>query len=99
MTIVLCTKGYPGNYKKNIKIKNINKIKIFKSDYIYHAGTKLFRDEVVSSGGRVLNITSTGNSFLKIRNKIISNIKKLNWKHGFYRNDIGWKVIDKNESN
>jgi phosphoribosylamine--glycine ligase len=98
MTIVLCAKGYPGNYKKNLQIKNIDKIKLSKSDYIYHAGTKNVQNKIKSNGGRVLNITSVGNSFLKIRKKIISNIKKLNWKNGFYRSDIGWKIIKKNEN-
>ena len=41
MTIVLCSKGYPGKYKKILKIKNINKIKLSKKDFIYHAGTNL----------------------------------------------------------
>ncbi len=95
MTIVICSKGYPGSYKKNLKINNLNKIKISKSDYIYHAGTKLFKSEYKSNGGRVLNVTSTGSSFLGIRKKIISIIKKINWKKGFYRKDIGWKVINK----
>ena len=95
MTIVLCSKGYPGNYKKNKHLKNINKIKIKKNDSIYHAGTKLINDKILSNGGRVLNITSTGNNFLNIRKRIIKNIKKLNWKQGFYRKDIGWKIIDK----
>ena len=40
MTIVLCSKGYPGNYKKNKNIKNINQFKLSKNDFIYHAGTK-----------------------------------------------------------
>ena len=40
MTIVLCAKGYPGNYKKNLWIRNINNIKISKNNFIYHAGTK-----------------------------------------------------------
>ena len=95
MTIVLCSKGYPGNYKKNFKIENIKNIRLSKKDFIYHAGTKLVKGELISSGGRVLNITSLGNSYLKIRDKIIFNIKKLNWKNGFYRKDIGWKVINK----
>ena len=99
MTIVLCAKGYPGNYKKNIKINNINKIKISKSDYIYHAGTQYNKSQLLSIGGRVLNITSTGNNFFKIRKKIVKIIKKLNWKSGFYRKDIGWKIINKNENN
>ena len=44
MTIVLCSKGYPKNYKKNVNIKNFDKINLQKNDKIYHAGTK-FVDE------------------------------------------------------
>ena len=40
MTIVLCSKGYPGFYKKNIQIKKIDKIKQNKNNFIFHAGTK-----------------------------------------------------------
>tara|TARA_B100001057_G_C22783686_1_gene924652 strand:+ start:76 stop:1353 length:1278 start_codon:yes stop_codon:yes gene_type:complete len=98
MTIVLCSKGYPGKYKKNKIIRNINKLKLLKSEFIYHAGTKLENSKLFSNGGRVLNITATGKSFFKIRQKIIKLIKKLNWKAGFYRKDIGWKVIKKYEN-
>ena len=98
MTIVLCTKGYPGSYKKNLKIKNISKIKLSNKEFIYHAGTYFSRKIVRSIGGRILNISSVGDSFIEIRKKIISNIKKLNLKGSFFRRDIGWKVIDKNEN-
>ena len=40
-----------------------------------------------------------GSNFKKIRKKIVSKIVSLNWKDGFYRKDIGWKVIDKNANN
>ena len=93
MTIVICSKGYPGRYKKNIEIKNIRKIKTKKNDFVYHAGTKFERKKIISNGGRVLNITSIGNSYYNIRKRIIFIIKKLNWKGGFFRKDIGWKVI------
>tara|TARA_B100001057_G_scaffold352515_1_gene354230 strand:+ start:7617 stop:8885 length:1269 start_codon:yes stop_codon:yes gene_type:complete len=95
MTIVICSKGYPGKYKKNKVIKNLNKINLSQKDFLYHAGTKHVDGKIISYGGRVLNITSTGNNFFKIRRNILSIIKKLNWKDGFYRKDIGWKVIDK----
>ena len=95
MTIVLCSKGYPGRYHNNMVIKNLKKIKLSKKDFIYHAGTKFDKDKLVSNGGRVLNITSTGQKFFNIRRKIISIIKKINWKKGFYRKDIGWRIIDK----
>tara|TARA_Y100000590_G_scaffold460407_1_gene619618 strand:+ start:613 stop:1872 length:1260 start_codon:yes stop_codon:yes gene_type:complete len=93
MTIVLCTKGYPGKYKKNLLIKNLNKISIQKNSQIYHAGTQMINKKYFSIGGRVLNITSSGHSFLKIRKSIFKVIKKINWKYGFFRKDIGWRVI------
>jgi len=99
MTIVLCSKGYPGKYKKNKSIKNINKLKLFKNDYIYYAGTRVENGQLLSNGGRVLNMTSTGKKFLDIRNRIIKLMKALNWKEGFYRKDIGWRIINKNENN
>ena len=99
MTIVLCSKGYPGNYKKNKNIKNIDNIRLSKNDFIYHAGTKFKNGKLFSDGGRVLNITSMGDNFSKIRLKIIKIIRKLNWKPGFYRKDIGWRVINKYANN
>ena len=93
MTIVLCSKGYPGKYKKNKVLKNVDKIKLNKSSFIFHAGTKLINNKLLTSGGRVLNITSIGKKFKKIRKDIFKIIKKINWKDGFYRKDIGWRVI------
>ena len=93
MTIVLCSKGYPGKYKKNKIIKDIKKVKIKKNSFIFHAGTKMVNNELASNGGRVLNITSTGMVFKSIRKNIFKIIKKINWKHGFFRKDIGWRII------
>jgi len=93
MTIVLCSKGYPGSYSKNKVIKNLEKIKLDKESLIFHAGTKVMNKKLVSNGGRVLNITSSGKKFSKIRKNIIKIIKKINWNYGFFRKDIGWRVI------
>ena len=93
MTIVLCSKGYPKIYKKNVIIPNFSKLKLDKDSLIYHAGTKYLNNNIVSNGGRVLNVTCLGKSFLSIRKKILKIIKKINWKKGFYRRDIGWRVI------
>ena len=92
MTIVLCSKGYPGNYKKNIIIKNIDKIKLKKNETIYHAGTKLENNSVFSNGGRVLNFTSFVKNYLLVRKQILKLIQRLNWKYGFFRKDIGWRI-------
>ena len=93
MTIVLCSKGYPGKFKKNKLISNLNRIKINKNLFVFHAGTKDINNKLFSNGGRVLNITSTGKLYKKIRKNIIKTINSINWKHGFFRKDIGWKVI------
>ena len=99
MTVVLCSKGYPGSYKKDIEIKKLEELKLSKNQFIFHAGTKFKDGKLLSNGGRVLNITVIGRSFLRIRNKIAQILKKLNWKAGFYRRDIGWRVINKNAHN
>ncbi len=93
MTIVLCSKGYPGKFKKLVPIKNLNKIKLKKNIFIFHAGTRFLGDKLFSNGGRILNVTSIGTSFNLVRKRILKTLKKLNWKFGFYRKDIGWKVI------
>tara|TARA_B100000941_G_C28499164_1_gene552897 strand:+ start:1043 stop:2308 length:1266 start_codon:yes stop_codon:yes gene_type:complete len=93
MTIVLCSKGYPGKYVKNREIKKISEIKLRKNDFIFHAGTKIQDNKILSNGGRVLNISSSGKNLLNVRSKILQLIKKINWKHGFFRNDIGWRII------
>ena len=93
MTIVLCSKGYPGNYKKNLNLSKIQNFKLSSKSFIYHAGTKILNNKIVSCGGRVLNITSVGSDYLKIRNKILAILKKINWPYGFYRKDIGWRAI------
>ena len=95
MTIVLCSKGYPASYKKNQIINNLNMINLPKNFFIFHAGTKIMNNNLVSNGGRVLNVTGLGNKFKDIRRDIIKILKKINWKKGFYRKDIGWRIINK----
>ena len=95
MTVVLCSKGYPFSYKKNKIIKNLNKVKLKKNFFIFHAGTKKKEKHIVSNGGRVLNITGVGIKFVKIRSDIFKILRKINWKHGFFRKDIGWRIIKK----
>jgi phosphoribosylamine--glycine ligase len=94
MTTVLCSKGYPNKYITNKKI-NLKHINLKKKSFIFHAGTKIKNGVLFSNGGRVLNIVVLGNTFLKIRNQIFGIIKNIDWKYGFFRRDIGWRVIKK----
>ena len=95
MTIVLCSKGYPGSYKKNSEIKNLEKISMDENNQIFHAGTYEKNKRIYSNGGRVLNITSVAKDLLEARNKSLSNLEKINWNDGFFRKDIGWRAVKK----
>ncbi len=94
MCIALCSKGYPEKYNKNVEIKNLKEFKSSKDSFIFHAGTKSSENKILAVGGRVLNFVNFSNSFSTSRKEIINQIKKLNWEDGFYRSDIGHKVID-----
>ena len=91
--VVLCSKGYPEKFENNIKIKDLEQINLLENQNIFHAGTLNTKIGIVSNGGRVLNFVSTSDNFLKCRNEAISLIKKLNWENGYFRRDIGHKVI------
>jgi len=93
LCIVVCSKGYPDEFKKNIELENIKNVCENKHNYLFHAGTKKENNSVYATGGRVLNFVSTSNDFSEARKNIFENINKLNWSNGYYRRDIGYKVI------
>ena len=80
---------------KNIEIKNINKIELNTDDHLFHAGTVKRGDVTLAVGGRVLNFVSLSDSFEVSRNRIHQLLNNLNWSDGFFRKDIGYKVIKK----
>ena len=92
LCIVLCSKGYPDEFEKNIKL-DLRSLKLNKDDFLFHAGTQIKDSKIYSTGGRVLNIVVKSNDFSKSRSRAIEIIDKINWKNGFYRKDIGHRVI------
>jgi len=94
LCIVVCSKGYPETYKKNIQIDNLDKILLESNEFIFHAGTKNIDDKIVSNGGRVLNFVVRSKNFKENRNRAINLINQLNWGNGFFRSDIAHKVIN-----
>ena len=94
LCVVLCSKGYPESFEKNVIIKNFNSIKLDEKDYLFHAGTKKVDNEIFATGGRVLNFVSISDNFFEARKKIHKNLDSLNWENGYFRKDIGYKVID-----
>ncbi len=94
--VVLCSKGYPDKYEDNVEIKNLDKIILNKDEFIFHAGTKNVELKTVSNGGRVLNFVILEKEFKECRNKAIKLINQIDWPNGFFRKDIGYRVINEN---
>jgi len=94
LCIVLCSKGYPEKYDNKVLIENTEKLNLDKNDFIFHAGTKKIDNKIYSNGGRVINFVSLSSNFKDSRDKVLNLIKSLNWTGGFFRKDIGHKVID-----
>ena len=93
LCIVVCSKGYPDSFQKNIEIENIKNVNLNDNEYLFHAGTLKKNEKIYAIGGRVLNFVSLSNKFIDARDNIFKNIDKLNWSNGYYRKDIGYKVI------
>lgn len=86
-TLVLASDGYPGTYKKGLEIKNLDKVD--EDIVIFHAGTKLIDNKLVTNGGRVLNICAKGNNLQEARAKVYKAAEVIDFEGKYYRKDIG----------
>ena len=96
LCVVLCSKGYPDKFLNEILIKDLEELNINKNEdeFLFHAGTKIIDNKTYSNGGRVLNFVKVSESYKKSRDDIIKIIENLNWENGFFRKDIGHRVIN-----
>lgn len=88
-TIMIVSGGYPEDYEKGKEISGLDTVE---DSLVFHAGTKLENGKVLSNGGRVLAITSYGNSFEEAIKKSYQNINKLHFDKMNYRKDIGFDL-------
>ena len=89
--VVLASDGYPGSYSTNDEITGFENIS--SSTSVFHAGTKKSDGKILSNGGRVLGVTSLGDSLESAINAAYSEIEKINWSKKFCRTDIGKKGL------
>lgn len=99
ITIVMASKGYPGAYPKGTTIKGIKGTEAATGVNIFHAGTKIEDGEVKAIGGRVLNVTAMGPSVGAAQKIAYKAVHSIDWPEGFYRTDIGWRAIAREEKN
>ncbi|MEO1291318.1 MAG: phosphoribosylamine--glycine ligase [Pseudomonadota bacterium] len=94
MTVVMAAEGYPGSYAKGEVIAGIDANDGSAAEtVVFHAGTRSVDGALLSNGGRVLNITSRGPSFADARDAAYAALGNIDWPGGFYRRDIGWRVL------
>lgn len=92
VSVVLASGGYPGDYEKGKQIVGLDNIQ---DCQVIHAGTKADEGEIVTNGGRVLNIVGTGASLREAVDKVYSEIDKVNFEGMYFRRDIAKKELDR----
>ncbi|MFO1243177.1 MAG: phosphoribosylamine--glycine ligase [Rickettsiales bacterium] len=98
LCVVMAAKGYPNDYEKGTEIKNLEKASEIPDVTIYHAGTKRDGDRFFAAGGRVLGVTSVGDTIEDAQARAYSAVDAIDWPEGFCRRDIGWRAMQKKAS-
>lgn len=97
-TVVMVSGGYPGDYEKGKEVTGLDKVK---DSLVFHSGTSLQNDQVMTNGGRVFAVTSLGNTIEEAVNKSFAAAEMINYQGSYYRKDIGKDLINiiENEKN
>lgn len=90
-TVMAVSGGYPGNYKKNIKISGLEDFQNSEDVLIFHAGTKQSGGQVLTNGGRVLAVSSFGSDIKEAVNKSTEVLNKISFEGMYFRKDIGYE--------
>ncbi len=88
VTVVLASGGYPGSYSKDLSITGIEATEELDGIVVFHAGTAIKDGQLVTAGGRVLNVTATGKTLDEALDKAYSAVKLINFDGMHYRTDI-----------
>jgi phosphoribosylamine---glycine ligase len=89
VTVMMVAGGYPGEYDKGFEISNLENVD---GSIVFHAGTKLLDDKVVTNGGRVLAVSSIGSNFKEALELSYKNAEKIHFDKMYYRRDLGFDL-------
>ncbi len=92
----MAANGYPGSYEKGSRIGGLDRVDL-DDVIVFHAGTARDNDDVIATGGRVLGVTGLGDGIAAAREKAYEAIARIDWPGGFYRRDIGWRAMAREE--
>lgn len=90
--VVLASRGYPDSYPKNEEIRGLDKVNR-EETMVFHAGTKIDGDKILTNGGRVLGVTALGDTLQDAISNAYSAVEMIHWENKFYRKDIAKKGI------
>lgn len=90
--VVMAAEGYPANYRKGDIIEGINDNPA-EMCKVFHAGTELKQNQVITAGGRVLCVTALGKTILDAQKAAYQKVEKISWTGCFYRDDIGYRAL------
>jgi len=96
--VVMAAGGYPEKYKKGDAIHGLPTDDTNISCKVFHAGTREKDKAVVTNGGRVLCVTALGNTVLDAQKTAYTLVEKINWEKAYYRTDIGYRAVNREES-
>jgi len=96
LCVVVVSDGYPASFEKGQVIKGLEAVDAAGAT-VFHAGTAEKDGEIVNAGGRVLGITSLADTVAEAQTSVYSALEKLNWQGGFYRKDIGYRAVQREE--
>ncbi len=91
ITVVISSGGYPLDYEKGKEIRGLDTVS--KDLIVFHAGTKRENGKIYTNGGRVLNVTGTGESISAARDFVYGEIDKISFDGAFYRKDIAYRAL------
>jgi phosphoribosylamine--glycine ligase len=97
VTVVTVSGGYPGKYESGFEIAGLDELEDDPDIIVYHAGTKLDGDKIVTAGGRVLGVTAIQGDIAKAVKKAYSAVNKIKYKDIYFRKDIGYKALARND--
>ena len=89
--VVLASKGYPDSYPKDDEIFGLEEV--LDNAYVFHAGTKVKNEKILTSGGRVLGVTALGDTLDSAIKNAYNATEKISWKNKYSRSDIGKKGL------
>lgn len=91
--VVMASGGYPGSYENGKEISGLAEANTDEATVVFHAGTKLADGKIVTAGGRVLGVTSVDKNIREARDRAYAAVEKIKFDKVFYRKDIAWRAL------